>query len=557
MTKISNLYSLSNFLTVNSNGNIGIGRTSPEFSFDVNGDIALNRTNKLMFAGPVANDRSRSYITGDGNNNIFIYGPSNNLITTFNYTGTTTFADTLTISKSTPGASTSLIVENPASTGTYATASVWLRAYDGSAVTTGGSFFQTASTFSYQQISANQTNIYGGKAGGLRITAGVAPIIFANGSSDLDFSVARMTISSGGHVGIRTIPSNGWGTAMAALQIGTGGVLSNWTGGANNFTIGVNNYDNGAGSQLRLNSGAVSNVGFNDDIITFSRSASASAGTSIAWSESMRITGNGSVLIGTTIRSYSESFIVKGSSSSMGVVRFENNVNQGDVNHGTLMVVNTASYAIGNDASIAFALQNASNSFTDPRASIGCKTSSNLGGDLVFNTRNDAGYTEKVRITKDGLMKFDPTYAIGIRFANGSSNLNYYEEGSWTPTLAGTSGGSYTPTGVNSGRYVRIGNQVTVSGTLNWSGGTPFAGNLAIYGLPFASSGVRAAGSIGAVSSGLNFTSGYGQWVLVNDPTTSYIYIIQISTTGSGYSHQPSVSSSGIVYGFTLTYFIV
>lgn len=66
---------------------IGIGRTAPEFVLDVNGDIALNRTNKLMFAGPTAGDRSRSYIIGDGNNNLFVYGPSSNVITTFGYTG--------------------------------------------------------------------------------------------------------------------------------------------------------------------------------------------------------------------------------------------------------------------------------------------------------------------------------------------------------------------------------------------------------------------------------------------------------------------------------------
>ena len=69
--------------------NIGIGRSAAEFTLDVNGDIALNRTNKLMFAGGVAGDRSRSYLTGDGNNNIFVYGPSSNVIVTFAYTGYT------------------------------------------------------------------------------------------------------------------------------------------------------------------------------------------------------------------------------------------------------------------------------------------------------------------------------------------------------------------------------------------------------------------------------------------------------------------------------------
>ena len=89
----SNISDTGTLLTLNSptasfTGSVGIGRTAPEFTLDVNGDIALNRTNKLMFAGGVVGDRSRSHITGDGNNNLFIYGPSNNILATFAYTGT-------------------------------------------------------------------------------------------------------------------------------------------------------------------------------------------------------------------------------------------------------------------------------------------------------------------------------------------------------------------------------------------------------------------------------------------------------------------------------------
>lgn len=143
----------------------------------------------------------------------------------------------------------------------------------------------------------------------------------------------------------------------------------------------------------------------------------------------------------------------------------------------------------------------------------------------------------------------------GVKFQNGSSFLNYYEEGSWTPQLvAGAT--SFTMGGINAGKYIRIGNQVTVCGHLQWSSGTG-SGMVKIDGLPFASSGVRTAGCIGAVSYGISYSSGYGMWLLVNDPGYTFIYIIQLSTTGAGYSHTPPVGSNGIIYGFSLTYFIL
>ena len=120
------------------------------------------------------------------------------------------------------------------------------------------------------------------------------------------------------------------------------------------------------------------------------------------------------VIIGTNVPNIGTSKLeVIGTVAYNGVVRFINSVNQGDVNHGTLMIVNSANYAIGNDASIGFALNNSSNSNLDPRASIGVKTSGNLSGDIVFNTRTEVDYTEKVRIFSGG------NFAIGTQTNSG------------------------------------------------------------------------------------------------------------------------------------------
>jgi hypothetical protein len=105
-----------------------------------------------------------------------------------------------------------------------------------------------------------------------------------------------LIITNAGHIGVRVIPTSGWGSAMSALQIGTGGVLSNWTGANNNFQVGVNYYDNGAGSQLRLYTGATSKIDFSSDNISFSNAASGSAGAAIAFTERLQITSSGTII---------------------------------------------------------------------------------------------------------------------------------------------------------------------------------------------------------------------------------------------------------------------
>ena len=147
----------------------------------------------------------------------------------------------------------------------------------------------------------------------------------------------------------------------------------------------------------------------------------------------------------------------------------------------------------------------------------------------------------------------------GIQFQGntGASNaLNYYEEGNWTPQLGWGSGSTYTMSGINSGRYVRIGSMVHLQFQLNWSSfsGSATSG-LRVTGIPFSAGGTcRSAGSICANAGGITLGSGYTWLGLTIDPGASFIYIIQ--NTNNTYSHDPSVSSSGIVYSLQISYTI-
>jgi hypothetical protein len=92
---------------------------------------------------------------------------------------------------------------------------------------------------------------------------------------------------------------------------------------------------------------------------------------------------------------------------------------------------------------------------------------------------------ERARITSDGYLRLA---GGGIQF-NGdtaaANALDDYEEGTFTPTIIGTTtAGTATYGGGQSGLYTKIGRMVYVSIYLSYSGGTG-TGDLRIAGLPF------------------------------------------------------------------------
>lgn len=142
----------------------------------------------------------------------------------------------------------------------------------------------------------------------------------------------------------------------------------------------------------------------------------------------------------------------------------------------------------------------------------------------------------------------------GIRLKNGGSSLSYYEEGSWTPQLFWSNGGQYNMNASNAGRYVRVGNLVHLQFQLMWgSFSGSYGGTLRVGGIPFTAGGsCRSAGVICANNS-IVLSSGYTWLAMTLDPGNTSIYIIENAASG-GYSHGPSVNSSGIVYSLTITY---
>jgi hypothetical protein len=108
----------------------------------------------------------------------------------------------------------------------------------------------------------------------------------------------------------------------------------------------------------------------------------------------------------------------------------------------------------------------------------------------MFNISNaDLGFTvggtERARIHANGVVSASAGVALGVGTANTASNvLDDYEEGTWTPTIYGTTTAGTTTYFQQAGTYTKVGRLVTVQIFLNITGQTG-AGSVRLGGLPF------------------------------------------------------------------------
>jgi hypothetical protein len=193
-----------------------------------------------------------------------------------------------------------------------------------------------------------------------------------------------------------------------------------------------------------------------------------------------------------------------------------------------------------------------------PAASIDCVVDGTPGADdmpgrLVFSTTSDgsASPTERMRIDNAGRVLVGTATANtsgaklqtsdGLTFpatavASADPNtLDDYEEGTWTPTIIGSTTAGTATYAVQNARYTKTGRTVFVEALLNYSAGTG-TGDLFISGLPFTSANSVTTPAIAvSIFSGITLTAGHILTMRVENANTQ-IGLYSYPSGGGGYA---------------------
>ncbi len=169
-----------------------------------------------------------------------------------------------------------------------------------------------------------------------------------------------------------------------------------------------------------------------------------------------------------------------------------------------------------------------------------------MSGDSCYITRAGSGWMDFSGRPNSALygMRFYVAGAEKIRFQPGggisfggdtatANALDDYEEGTYQPTFAGTSGGSWSTAAYTYLEYVKIGKLVHIQGYLNIGSESSPSGNI-IMSLPFTPTfAAQDSGNSPAVIS-MRGHSGSGLYNMTGSIATSGMQIVSVSAGGSG-----------------------
>jgi hypothetical protein len=316
----------------------------------------------------------------------------------------------------------------------------------------------------------------------------VDALLFASAGTE------RMRIDASGNLGLGVTPS-AWVSGSVSQTI-SNAVVARRNNGASVF--GHNFYESAANTFTYTQTGVATRIEApTAGGLTFNTAPSGTAGTAITFTERANI-GLTEMVVNDPGNDYdfrvesdtnTHALFVQGSDGNVGIgtTAPTNNLEiTGAASTAATLRVNGGSGANTN-AVLDLTGRGSGNQFNNTEIrSLGQAAN---GGILTLSTDDSSGtLQERLRITSDGYVRLT-SGSLGIQF-NGdtaaANALDDYEEGTFTPTIVGTSTagtGTYT---TQVGRYTKIGNRVYFTAYIVWTAHTG-TGNMRASALPFTS----------------------------------------------------------------------
>jgi len=336
-----------------------------------------------------------------------------------------------------------------------------------------------------------------------------------------------MRIDSSGNVGIGVTPE-AWQSTRAAIQLGpTASLHCSGTTSTASTVLGNNYYRSDTGATYQVTNPSAIYYQLNGEHV-WETAPSGTAGTSITFSEAMRIDSSGNVGIGTA--SPTARLDIQGTDDvlygSSGLVYQP----YASTSEAILKVRNNSL----TDGTYAFLeLRTGNTSGVSKTAWLGAISNAGSSApDIVIGHRTGtSSYAERMRIDSSGhaIIPAGVTLGTAAGVYNAANTLDDYEEGTWTPAL--TSDGT-APTGITydiqTGVYTKIGNQVTIFCMLGTdSVSSVGTGNVRVSGLPFPPSAVGSSPySIAPTDSNNSWGTNEPQYVLASGDTSATALIV-------------------------------
>lgn len=279
------------------------------------------------------------------------------------------------------------------------------------------------------------------------------------GSSN-SYALTQLTVGTNGQVLVGATTAD---PAFATLTSSDSSIT--FTTGANSLSLQVTSGTTVGKTITGDSGGALSPTSGNWNILGSGSTTTVGSGSTLT----VQLTGltNHAVLVGAGTTT-----ITKVSPSATSGVPLISQGASADPTFGTAVV---AGGGTGNTTQTAYSLVAGGTTTTGAFQAVGPNSSSNA---ILMAT----GTSSLPAFTTSGT-----PYVTGISFNSGTDTLSVYSNGTWTPTITGSTGNPTPTYTAQTGTYRKIGDMVYISCFITVSALTGGTGNFEISGLPFTS----------------------------------------------------------------------